>query len=201
MTTYNIGKMKKLIDLNSDLVNFEIKFTIKTKNKEPFYMCIIDQSTLDSTPQLDYKKIEEGEISGTIKNDKNVHQIFVLILKADQDCECQINLDKKELPLVNETISEPKTKVSKKTINWMYYIVLAIIVIAGCAFLYYYYFNKKDDLFSRTKNKSRNISQELSESPSIEASISKSPNKSPLFDIKSPPIRNNYNHILQNFNT
>jgi hypothetical protein len=92
--TYNITNVKKLIDLNEDTTNFDITFRVSSKNKESFDLLVVDQTTLDNVPNLEYKKVSDGEITGTVRNDSNEYQNYFLILKADKPCECEVQIDK-----------------------------------------------------------------------------------------------------------
>ena len=69
--TYSVSNVKQLIDLNGSSTNFDISFKVTSRNKEPFHMLVVDQTTLDNNPNLQYKHVEGGEISGNLKNDKN----------------------------------------------------------------------------------------------------------------------------------
>lgn len=95
---YTVSKVKQLIDLNGDSVNFEATFQVESEGKKPFYLLVVDQETLDKNPNLEYKHVPQGEISGTVKHDQNVKQNHYLILKADQPCKCAVQIQKKDLP-------------------------------------------------------------------------------------------------------
>lgn len=95
---YQIGKIKKLIDLNGDTTNFDINFRVTSRNKEIFDLLVVDQTTLDNNSNLEYKRVDNGTISGNLIHDKNIYQNYFLILKADNPCECTVEIDKKELP-------------------------------------------------------------------------------------------------------
>ena len=99
--TYKVTNKQQLIDLNQNSINFDITFTAKSKNKETYEIVIVDQATLDSeVPNLQYKKATNGEISGNIINDKNIYQNHFIIIKAEEkDCEVDIIIDKKEIPV------------------------------------------------------------------------------------------------------
>ena len=95
---YNVGKIKQLIDLNSDRTNFELNFKVSSKNNLPFYAIVVNQKTLDNDDKLDYKHVTNGIITGNIVSDKNVYQSYFLLLKADEPCECNVTLDIKDIP-------------------------------------------------------------------------------------------------------
>jgi hypothetical protein len=98
IATYNLNKVRQLIDLNGDTTNFEISFKAVSKNREPFDMLIVDQTTLDNTPNLEFKKAVNGEIAGNIVQDKNIYQNYFMVLKSDNPCQCDVEIIKKELP-------------------------------------------------------------------------------------------------------
>jgi hypothetical protein len=97
---YQVGKFRQLIDLNGDYVNFELNFHVKSAGDKPFYALIVDQDILDADPDIKYRNSQNGVISGSILADKNVHQNYSLLLKADEDCECIVTTDIKELHLL-----------------------------------------------------------------------------------------------------
>lgn len=98
MKTYSVSKVKQLIDLNGDSVNFEINFKVSSHNKEPFDILVVDQATLDSDPNLEYKSVTNGIISGKVRKDKNIYQNHFIILKSNNPCECDVEIQKTELP-------------------------------------------------------------------------------------------------------
>lgn len=143
--TYNLTPMKQLIDLNGDVTNFDLTFTATTKDGSPFDILVVDQTTLDSNPVLDYKKAV-GTMSGNIVADKGVYQNYFLILRADNPCECDITIDIKEIPkreiqnfqhpLQNiDQINKPKSRI-----NWF---IVSITLIICILLFYYFYGNKK----------------------------------------------------------
>ena len=144
--TYKLSNMRQLIDLNGDLTNFDLRFNAKSKNKANFYALIVDQTTLDSSPELEYKQAE-GEISGNLISDKNVYQNYFLVLKSDKPCDCEVIIDIKQIEpkLDNEPLqqipqepSKPQSTSSK--MNWKV-IIVAVLVVCGLFYLYKVYFN------------------------------------------------------------
>jgi hypothetical protein len=140
--TYSVGKIKQLIDLNGESTNFDAHFRIVSKNKEPFEILVVDQTTLDNNPNLEYKKAD-GEISGNIVHDKNVYQNYFIILKADQPCECEVEITKKELPKTPDMPVQKlpaQTKKSNNTFSWINIIIIVGgVVIVGIVFYYMYF--------------------------------------------------------------
>jgi len=142
--------MKQLIDLNGDLTNFDLTFTATSKDGSPFELLVVDQTTLDSNPSLEYKKAE-GTISGNIISDKGVYQNYFLLLKSDTPTECEVSIELKEIPkrkaqpLVSheqKLSSVSQLQAPKSTVNW--FVVLAFI-LGACVLLWYFYDNKKNN--------------------------------------------------------
>jgi hypothetical protein len=156
---YNVGKTMQLIDLNREATNFELSFKATSTNNEPFFMVVTDQSTLDDGTPLDFKNVN-GTINGTIRNDKNIYQNYLLVLKADTPCEVTIDIDFDQLP---DNIPQPQQEVATKekdgyNIPWRK-IICVVVLIAGCALLYYFYRSKSKTITTDTVN-------ELSTTPS-----------------------------------
>ena len=73
------SKIKQLIDLNENVVNFELNFKITAKNGESFFAAVTTQETLDSGDQLEYQTVN-GTISGNIVSDENIYKNYFLLL-------------------------------------------------------------------------------------------------------------------------
>ena len=155
--TYTLGKIKQLIDLNGDSTNFNLTFKVSCKDNTPFNLLVVDQTTLDNSPKIDYKEAK-GSISGNIVADKNVFQNYFLILKSDTPCEVDVELMKKELPRTPDIkmdtrgatppVRAPHGHVPtmkpppKQGMSWMKIGLIAVVVIGGLALLWYLYKRK-----------------------------------------------------------
>lgn len=197
MTTqnsYSLTSRQQLVDLNGEMTNFNLTFTVTSKNKENFDVLVVDQTTLDNQPKLDFKRAN-GTISGNIIADKNVYQNYFLCLKAgDKPCDVTVTIDLKEIqpqphpqpqPQPSSQASRPsqftKANVPNKSggINWKF-VLIVIIVVGGGALLWYMY-NKKE-----TKNESQLTQQTSDAQPSIDhETVAASPptGSSPLADV------------------
>lgn len=165
-----LSKIKQLIDINENLVNFDINFKITTKNNEPFDMVIVDQNTLNNNPNLEYKKVN-GSISGNIKNNNNIFQTHFLVIKADNPCECLIILDKKEImPELKPELAQPNAEETSFVKKYFSYILFGVVI---CVAIWYFFFRKQktgdgicdildgcQDDFEVFKPKSEAVSQE-----------------------------------------
>ena len=98
---YQVNNFKQLIELNGNKTNFDLSFTVKSENDEPFKALVISETDLNSGNQINYQDVKDGYITGNIKNDKGVFQSYFLLLKTDNDntVNCTVTLDLKTIPL------------------------------------------------------------------------------------------------------
>lgn len=143
--TYTLGKIKQLIDLNGDSVNFDLTFNVTGKDNSPFSILVVDQTTLDNSPELQYKEAN-GTMSGNIVADKNVYQNYFLILKSDTPCQVDVELIKKELPRTPDPPPNKKVISVDTSENW--FSTKTIMIVVSCLIavvLLYYMYNKKEE--------------------------------------------------------
>ena len=87
---YKIGKIKQLIYLNEKRTtsNFTLDFEITSIDSKPFQMIIVEQDTLDTLTDIEYKTVPvsvNGKIvSPTLK-------FYVLIIKSDDICTIEVS--------------------------------------------------------------------------------------------------------------
>ena len=143
-----LSKTQQLVDLNEDLVNFELTFTVTSHTKKPFNMIVVDQSTLDNNPNLEFKNVDHT-ISGDIISDKNIYQNYFLCLKADTPCDVDVEIEKKEIP-PNLTSPAPTENAieneNNQKSNMVKYLAILGIILLVCGFLYYMYTKKNKDI-------------------------------------------------------
>lgn len=169
--TYNISKVKQLIDLNGDSENFEATFHVKSDDGKPFDLLIVDQATLDQKPTLDYKHVSDGEISGTVRHDKNGKQNYYIILKSDTPCKCTVNITKKDLPKQQEK-SPPhmlqghlnQQPEKNDGFNWIKISLVVAGIIAIGIVVYWFYKAKKGDT-AQPKIQSNDVFERVVPSP------------------------------------
>lgn len=86
--TYQIDKHKQLIPLNGSTVNFSCFFEIKSKDKKPFNLAVVEQGEIKPKQ---YKLVDDGYINGQIESDGQLKSYF-LVLKSQQPCECNVRI-------------------------------------------------------------------------------------------------------------
>jgi len=146
---YNLSNIKQLIDLNGDVINFDLTFSVVSKNGKPFDALVVTQEMLDSGKELEYQQAD-GSINGKITNDKNNYNNYFLILKSDEPNECEVSIELTELqPNVTNPIIK-KSKSSKNTnTNWkliMFYCFIALVVLLLLYILYTVFFVKSNEI-------------------------------------------------------
>ena len=195
--TYNLTKIGQLIDLNGDTTNFDISFKVVSKNGDPFDIVVVDQTTLDNSPELQYRTASNGQMSGNIVQDKNVYQNYFISLKSDQPCVCDVEIIKKEIPNAQPTFAPTPKQTSPEPSNpspkqekssWKFWVILGIVVV-GCVVLYFVYQHdkkKKNDVndvnndVASPQNTPENMEKSLVNSPLLKSSVqSPSPSLSP----------------------
>lgn len=160
--TVSVNKIKQLIDLNGDKINYELNFSVKSKDDLPFEMIVVSQSTLDSGEKIDYKNITNGFISGNIVADKNVYQNYFLLLKSENPTECYIEISIKDIPVnkeflrqqeIENKILEQNNYLKNNNVNnseksdYKTIIIIIIIILIGIL-LYYFFYNKQSTTIS-----------------------------------------------------
>lgn len=158
--TYTLNTIKQLIDLNGDSTNFDLSFTVTCQDETPFDLLVVDQTTLDNNPDLEYKQANKT-ISGSIVADKNVYQNYFLILKSATPCVVDVELTKKELPKTPEmnmdVLEQPSQQApviehytpqtpARKWLGIGLRVFVAIAVLYLVYRVYKYYSDKKSDV-------------------------------------------------------
>lgn len=192
-TSHTIGKIKQLIDLNGEHTNFDLSFKVTCRDDTPFNLLVVDQTTLDNTPELKYKEVK-GSISGNIVADKNIYQNYFLILKAEKTCVVDVERNLKVLPKTPissstipttqgdsvRTIRKVNSGTSASTsINWTKIGLIALVVVIGLGVLWWLY---------KRKDPSK-VTNDVPKLPSDNKLYDPSPNKhSPVQNHGSPQV-------------
>lgn len=143
--TYTVNKVKQLVDLNGSSVNFDVNFRVTSKDGKPFQMLVVDQTTLDNNPNLEYKNVTEGQISGNVRSDKNVYQNHFLVLKADNPTMCEVELQKTELPKMIQPPMEIVQPVTKTETNWKKILIIGCIIALGAYGIYVFFYKENKE--------------------------------------------------------
>jgi uncharacterized membrane protein len=145
-TKYLVNKIKTLIDLNGDVINFHLNFHVSSVNNSPFEMLITDQRTMNMEESLQYQSINEGEISGEMSWDRNSHQSFYMILRSNEPTEIIVELEltpiePSKTEYGGQVVEKKDVKQQTETKYSFYLIVLVVCIIIGAMI----YFNQNGD--------------------------------------------------------
>ena len=188
---YRLGKIKQLIDLNGDSTNFDLQFQVTCEDDTPFKVLVVDQTTLDNNPDIEYKETK-NTISGHIVADKNVYQNYFLILKSDTPCNVEVELTKKVLPKTPElppTVPEQQYKIANpvvqsEPINWKKIAIISALIVGAVGIIWFLYRrnnNKEQDIDENPFHNFKGVTKEdVSSKPA-------SPTNAPLTDISFKP--------------
>ena len=203
--TYTLTPQNQLIDLNGDLVNFDLTFSAISKDGTPFKALVIDQLTLDTNPELQHNIAENGSIGGNIIYDKNVPQNLFLILKIhEKPCEVEVTIDKKEIPAnipppqQQEIPPIVKSTGQSKSSIWKWILIgLAILLFAFLVWQQYSNWKNKKSGFP---TELPNTSSAVVESPHMSATPSDIPGSMPM-PSSSPPVNSGLLERLNRLST
>lgn len=157
---YKIGKIRKLVDLNKNLINFNLDFVIHSEDKSStFEIAVVTQDTLDNNYPIQYQKAANGHISGNVKSDNNTYNNYLIVIKAEEDMDVSIDLSiheimgaqQQQLPKQEVKNEEPDKQTQE---NFDIYasnsflftkrnllIFFIIVILVSCIYIYYYYTN------------------------------------------------------------
>ena len=205
-TTYTLTPQNQLIDLNGDLVNFDLTFSAISKDGTPFKALVIDQLTLDTNPELQHNIVENGHIGGNIVYDKNVFQNLFLLLKIhEKPCEVEVTIDKKEIPAnipppVQNNPPILKNTVQSKGSIWKWMLIgLAILLFAFLVWQQYSSWKNNKTVFSSVNTELPNTSSPMVESPHMSATPTDIP--VPVASLPSQPINSGLLERLNRLST
>ena len=79
-------KQTKIENINNNLVNFNLKFSVIANDKSiPFYILIVTKDQLnDPNFELNFRKITNGISSGNITENENNVSNYIMILKTEK---------------------------------------------------------------------------------------------------------------------
>ncbi len=102
--TLTVGNKRQLVDLNEELVNFEVKVKVTPLEQGEFEAAFVKQTDLDSG-NVDHKMYDKTFGARIINND-NLYQNHFLSLKSENPIKIKVEILRKEIP-ANSYESEP----------------------------------------------------------------------------------------------
>ena len=146
-----IDKKLTLLDLNENVTNFNMKFSLNSENmKDIFYMVITTQDDLDEGKEMEFKQVD-GEISGEFSNYDNKYKNYILCLKSDSPVEVNVATNIEIIPDVvpydnnniksseeNYSFNNNSDKTENSSSRKLKIIISIVILFAGIGVIYYF---------------------------------------------------------------
>ena len=153
------GSHKQLIDLNGEVVNFNLEFVITPSDADkdkPYEIAITTQDKLDANAEIKFATIK-GQFRKNLVNTSNNYQNFCLMINSDKPFKESMQLDiniedlgvpeppppqvREHLPRVQQKVPQTPTKPletdsGNKKIK---YILGGLVIIVGACLLYYFW--------------------------------------------------------------
>lgn len=144
--TYQIDRHKQLIPLNGNVPHFTCFFEVKSKDKKPFNITVVEQGEIKPRQ---YKLVNNGYINGQVESD-GYPKTYYLVLKSPEPCECDVKTVLKHgsaQPNISTPLSTtPNSKLmvvkQPESLFQLKYILGVSAILVGLWFLYKYYRKK-----------------------------------------------------------
>jgi hypothetical protein len=147
---HTLTTIRKLIDLNKEMVNFTVSFRVASKNALPFQGIVVTQDLIDEG-KYEFRDSVNGEFTGTVSNETNTFTPHFLVLRAEKPVECEVTISRQELPMKIEQTpvvkQQPILIPAHPETNWIRTIlIVGILCLAG--YLVYDWMNTKKENIS-----------------------------------------------------
>jgi hypothetical protein len=150
-----LTKFNKIKDLNRDLVNFELRFQVQSKDGKDFSIFVTDQERLDKTKDFtsEYRRSEGGKISGSVRNDDNTLKSYFLVLRSEEPRVCNVYIERHAIPArkvqpslpPNDNVQKYTQQIVKQGTNWTKIIFVLVCIGIGGYILYTFFYKKKSE--------------------------------------------------------
>lgn len=202
---YVINSTKQLIDLNDTLINYKIAWRVVSgtpPDAPPFDIAIVNQAVLNSSPNdIEFKTVDNGEISGELENNDNKFQNWYIVLKASQEIPVMVDIQKQEIsPVLQQPVhfgaaaNIPPPVVGNSPPPRSYtIIIICLLVIIGGGYYWWTTRNKSTDGEKKSSIEASSAEEASSSkaSPSKKSSPAKSSGSdSPFAFQRSPETEN-----------
>lgn len=137
----SIDQIKKIIPINIDVTNFAAEIKITSDVDNVFSMAVINQNDLEDIVDIPYKHITKNVLFN-VRNENNILNPYVLVLKTDTPQDVVVSINLQELPMKQQ--QEVKTTLERLDDSpwykdWRYWVVIFVILII---FSWFYWRNR-----------------------------------------------------------
>jgi len=154
-----INPKHQLLDLNSDVVNFDLNFKVESQSNDVFHALVLSKNELDTYQDLNEIQMKEspGIIKGNIKsNDNNYQNYFLILKKMDGSTKANVNIQLEELEKdisSNNSLSSSSSSSVNETnkgenrflqfYNHYFYHILLVLFLIGMGLVCYNYMQNR----------------------------------------------------------
>ena len=137
-----INDKHRLLDLNSDSVNFELDFRVTSVDKSEFQAIVLAKTELDKYADLSEIKMKNcpGTIKGSITASDNNHENYFLVLRKENgSILANVEIDLRPIEMKEETVETSNTSKSdnlfKRLLDDYFYHILFVVI--ACFIVYW----------------------------------------------------------------
>jgi hypothetical protein len=137
-----INDKHRLLDLNSDSVNFELDFRVTSVDKSEFQAIVLAKTELDKYADLSEIKMKNcpGTIKGSITASDNNHENYFLVLRKENgSILANVEIDLRPIEMKEETVETANTSKSdnlfKRLLDDYFYHILFVVI--ACFIVYF----------------------------------------------------------------
>lgn len=127
-----LTKVKQIVELNKELINFNISFHVQTKDGKPFKAAVVEETALHNDKNIPFE-LFDGELSGTISSVDNVKYNYMLILSSDVPTAATIHIERERLAdfIPSAQPEQPTTTpfLTRDQIKMIIGVIILLIVI------------------------------------------------------------------------
>ena len=108
-----INSNHQLLDLNNDLINFDLNFKVTTNENDEFEALVMTKTDLDKYQDLNdiEMKTAPGVIKGNIRANDNVYQNYFLILrKLNGETKAKVEIDLETIEYIEKSESSSSSQ-------------------------------------------------------------------------------------------
>ena len=108
-----INSNHQLLDLNNDLINFDLNFKVTTNENDEFEALVMTKTDLDKYQDLNdiEMKTAPGVIKGNIRANDNVYQNYFLILrKLNGETKAKVDIDLETIEYIEKSESSSSSQ-------------------------------------------------------------------------------------------
>jgi hypothetical protein len=204
--TLDLSTHQQLVDLNGEIVNFHVSYTVTSTNDKPFQMAVVEQEQLDSGIPTQFKTVSsvvQNELSNTDGKYKNY---YIALKSQEPDTSVRVEIQKTDITsqmMKADRDDAPKPKPNIKSSIMWYICVFVIIasIIYGVYLLSDMYTPKVSELYDSSVQVNAPVIEEI-ELPAVELPAVELPTvELPAVELPAVELPTTSNPIIDRLNS